>query len=287
MQREKQLTPYNCYIAELNSVSRKTHRLQEFYRFLDFHCSENQPNYILGKDLWKSFVKWNTGKFWSSEKNIKRNFSTPGEEYLRNRVLARQLLDTSTNAERLKLSEKKQTEGRRKTKKLTSLRSIQTITKKAFEGLGKEWEYYDDDDKRNIIQHFLTRCGKVGDIFLKNNDRDHAIVNVQAFLKTLANKHSAQNIQGAEIVKASLSGENLEPRKVRKLVAPTSRLEVWQKVRDRRENGWDNISDLVDCQIYSREPKFPPAVPQLIFELAIEYSSEDPSVGKIREWYNP
>ena len=47
------------------------------------------------------------------------------------------------------------------------------------------------------------------------------------------------------------------------------------------------ISDLVGDQIYSRKPKFPLAVSELIFEIAIKYSTEDPSVGNIREWYNP
>ena len=47
------------------------------------------------------------------------------------------------------------------------------------------------------------------------------------------------------------------------------------------------IDNLVDKKIYSREPKFPPAVPRLNIELAQDCSEEDPSVQKIKEWRNP
>ena len=43
----------------------------------------------------------------------------------------------------------------------------------------------------------------------------------------------------------------------------------------------------MDENVYSRQPKFPPAVPKLIIELAKKYSNEDPSVGKIKAWKNP
>ena len=46
------------------------------------------------------------------------------------------------------------------------------------------------------------------------------------------------------------------------------------------------LSPHVHEKVYSREPKFPPAVPMLIIKLAIEYSNEDPSVGKIKVWRN-
>ena len=191
----------------------------------------------MNKELWKIFVGWNKGHFWASEKNIKRNFSFSAMEYLKNRILARRLLDTSTNAERSSNSARIQTEKRRMTKNRVSTRTIQKLTKQAFEGLSKESYHYKNGDKTLIIQHFLGRCGKAGEVFLGNSDNNLAVTNVQAFFTILANKHSAQNIQGAEIVKASLSGTNIEPRRLRKLVAPTSRLEGWQKARDRRVCG--------------------------------------------------
>ena len=130
----KELTACNIYIGKPSSVSRKTHRLQELYRFLDFYCPENQRNYVVNKELWKKFVGWNKGHFWASEKNIKRNFSFSAMEYLKNRILARRLLDTSTNAERSSNSARIQTEKRRMTKNRVSTRTIQKLTKQAFEG---------------------------------------------------------------------------------------------------------------------------------------------------------
>ena len=94
MASSAELAPYIKYIDMPYSLSRKTHRLQEFYRFLDFQCPVHQQNHIVDKKLWKIFIRYNRGQFWISEKNIKRNFSELGASNLRDRVLARDQLDT-------------------------------------------------------------------------------------------------------------------------------------------------------------------------------------------------
>ena len=120
-----------------------------------------------------------------------------------------------------------------------------------------------------------------GKTFLGNAYKDKVVKNFQDFFGRLGKKHSTRNIHGSGLVKAAVSGENLEPFVTRKLLAPTRRLEGLQKARDRRHGVWADIDDLVDKKIYSREPKLPPAVPLLIIELAQDFLEEDPSVQKI------
>ena len=125
---------------------------------------------------------------------------------------------------------------RRKPKKVLSARTLERLSKSDFDGFGKEWNYYERTDQINILRHLLQRCGSVGDQFLEKIDQGSAIENITTFFRTLSQKHSAVNIIAVETVKASLSGPNIDSRKLRNLVAPTSRLETWQKVRDRREH---------------------------------------------------
>ena len=86
-----------------------------------------------------------------------------------------------------------------------------------------------------MLVNLLRRVGKVGEPFLGNVFKDHIITNIQGFFGLLAKKHSASNIAGSELVKPSISGRNIAPRVTRSLVAPTSRLENWQRARDRRK----------------------------------------------------
>ena len=286
----KKLSKYKEFNIATSQFKLKTHRLLELYRFLDFHSTSNQRQSLaIDTSLWKTFLNWNGCSFWSGRSNITRNFITPAKTYLDDPILARNELDMTKKSDRRTQSTKKQNDKRRKrsNEKKLSIRSIRRISKNAFTSLGTQWDHYGYNNHHSVIKHFLTRCGKAGECFLRNNEKDCVVENVSAFMKTLSHKHSAKNIQGVEIVKASLSGPNIEPLSLRKLVAPSSRLEGWQKARDRRVHKWGDIKDLLDSQIYSREPKFPKAVPQLICNLAMEYSSEDPSVGKIRDWVNP
>ena len=74
---------------------------------------------------------------------------------------------------------------------------------------------------------------------------------------------------------------------LRKMVAPSSRLELWQRAYETRLN-YIKLGDLFDHGLYNRLPKLPKAVPRLIFKLATLFSTEDPSLSKITiDWMDP
>ena len=198
-----------------------------------------------------------------------------------NTVLARQRLDLATKALRTQRAQDKRARKRRKTKPSLSSETIRRVSQNAFKGLGKEWNHYSESNQTEILKNLLIRCGYVGKVFLGSLYKDNATENIQNFFARVSRKSSAKNIRGTSIVKAAVSGENLEPRDARRLFAPSSRLEIWQKARDYRLSAWTQISDLVNKNLYSREPRFPLAVPLLIVNLAKDCSEIDPSVGKI------
>ena len=72
----------------------KTHRLLELYRFLDFHCTSNQQqSLVVDTSLWKTFLKWNGGLFWTGRSNVAINFIFPAKTYLQDPVAVREELD--------------------------------------------------------------------------------------------------------------------------------------------------------------------------------------------------
>ena len=72
---------------------------------------------MVSKHWWVSFVKWNGGEFWTSEKHVKKNFLVPAEKYLEDRTLAHAKLDMTSKGEREKGSYQKHLRKRRKQKK--------------------------------------------------------------------------------------------------------------------------------------------------------------------------
>ena len=168
-------------------------------------------------------------KFHNFSKNI-----LPGSSFSSNE------LDMTKKSDRKTQTTEKQNDKRRKwsNEKKPSVRSIRKISKNAFTSLGTQLDHYGYNNHNSVIKHFLTRCGKAGECFLQNNEKECVVENVSAFMKTLSHKHSAKKIEGVEIVIASLFGPNIDPLSLRKLVAPSSHLEGWQKARDRREHKW-------------------------------------------------
>ena len=77
-------------------------------------------------------------EFWTSEKHVRKNFLVPSEKYLEDRTLARAKLDMTSKDKRQKGSYLKQLRMRRKQKKGLSVRTVERISKNAFESLGKE-----------------------------------------------------------------------------------------------------------------------------------------------------
>ena len=71
----------------------------------------------------------------------------------------------------------------------------------------------------------MKRVGKVREMCLGNAHKDKVVKNLHDLFGRLGKKHSTRNIQGLDLVKAAVSGENLEPNVLRKLLAPTTRLE--------------------------------------------------------------
>ena len=91
-------------------MSTKIHRLHELYCFLEHYCPEGHNEDFI--TLWERFVKWNNARFWSVFKQKSRDFVKPVNVYLRDRALARELLDLQTNYEM------KQTQKRKKNHQL-------------------------------------------------------------------------------------------------------------------------------------------------------------------------
>ena len=218
-----ELLPYEDYVVSRQAVRYQTHKLLQLYRFLDHHCIEGHLE--IDTKLWKMFVKWNGAKFWESKYKRKRNFVKPALEYIKNPALARQSLDLSTKEMRIQSSREKQSRKRRNSKGSISEETIRRVSLNAFNALGKEWKHYESNDQCKILEAFVRRVGKPGENFLVNSYKDKVIQNVRGFFQRVAQQHSAKNILGSQLVKAALSGENLEPRSTRRLVAPTSRLE--------------------------------------------------------------
>ena len=59
MPRKKNITAYRKFCDSPCSLLRKTHRLIELYRFLDFYFPMNEPTGVVSKNYWVKFVKWN------------------------------------------------------------------------------------------------------------------------------------------------------------------------------------------------------------------------------------
>ena len=126
---------------------------------------------------------------------------------------------------RLKSAQKKTLRAREKSKGKVSDETLRRVSLNAFTSLGKEWEYFRFEDQHAVLEKFWKRVGKVDEIYLGNASKDKVVKIIHKFFGRLGKKHSTRNIQGLDLVKAAVSGENLEPNVLRKLLAPTTRLE--------------------------------------------------------------
>ena len=69
-----ELAPYTQYIDMPYSLSRKTNRLQEFYRFLDFHCQYISKITLLTRSFRKSLLGGIEASFGAVRKTSKETF---------------------------------------------------------------------------------------------------------------------------------------------------------------------------------------------------------------------
>ena len=131
----------------------------------------------------------------------------------------------STKEMRIESSLKKTLRARKKSKGKVSDETLRRVSLNALTSLGKEWKYFGVEDQLTVLEKFLKRVGKVGENYLGNAYKDKVVKNIHDFFGRLGKNHSTRNIQGLELVKAAVSGENLEPNVLRMLLSPTTRLE--------------------------------------------------------------
>ena len=99
-------------------------------------------------------------------------------------------MDKSTKAVRIKSSQKKTLRARRKSKGKVSDETLRRVSLNAFTSLGKEWEYFRNEDQQAVLEKFLKRVGKVGEIYLGNASKDKVVKNLHDFFGRLGKKHS-------------------------------------------------------------------------------------------------
>ena len=229
--------PFLYNINVTPGLSSKDHKLLEFYKFLDYRCSNNQKTVGVQKDnvLFQQFCVWNSQAFWGWDR-----FQRYDNEYLKNnRVQLIKNLESKTGGPVLK-----------------NLRHPEKKSKQFYES----FSVYDKKTQEAILSDLLKRLGRVGEKYIDCAHVSLVLDNIVSFLKKTANQRTSKVVSFRRGLISVLSGRSLEPEHLKEVLGLKRIIHsnLFEECQTNREmfNITGDIEDLLPVP-YKRERKIP------------------------------